>query len=323
MNRRDMLKGTGAGLATILAAAAGLPSAGAAETASPASLDRLLEPYLAEYKLPALAAAVVKDGRIVTAGAVGTRRLGTDNPVGIDDRFHIGSDTKAMTALLAAMLVEQGKLRWDTTVAEVFPELAGTMAPQVGSIRLDQLLSHTSGIPSDNDAQDKLVLQSYGQTELNLDEMRYWIVERVVAMPLQSAPGERFDYANMGYVLAGAIVERLNRSTWEEVVATRIFDSLGLETAGFGPQASLGRIDAPLGHRPLPDGTVKAMLAGPNGDNPEMIGPAGTVHLSILDFAAWAGWNAGEGKRGPALVSAEALRKLHTPVVDIPPRPDA
>ena len=96
-----------------------------------------------------------------------------------------------------------------------------------------------------------------------------------------------------------------------------------LTTAGFGPQASLGRIDAPLGHRPLPDGTLKAMLAGPNGDNPEMIGPAGTVHLSILDFAKWAGWNAGEGKRGPALVKPETLRKMHTPVVDIPPRPDA
>ena len=65
------------------------------------------------------------------------------------------------------------------------------------------------------------------------------------------------------------------------------------------------------------------MLAGPNGDNPEVLGPAGTVHLSILDFAAWAGWNAGEGKRGPALVKPETLRKMHTPVVDIPPRPDA
>jgi hypothetical protein len=54
-----------------------------------------------------------------------------------------------------------------------------------------------------------------------------------------------------------------------------------------------------------------------------MLGPAGTVHLSILDFAKWAGWNTGEGKRGPALVSPETLRKLHTPVIDIPPRPDA
>ena len=54
----------------------------------------MLEPYLAQNKLPALAAAVVKDGNIVAAGAVGTRRLGTDNPVGLDDRFHIGSDTR-------------------------------------------------------------------------------------------------------------------------------------------------------------------------------------------------------------------------------------
>jgi CubicO group peptidase (beta-lactamase class C family) len=322
MNRRSVIKS--AGLATLLSIAAVRSTAiAAAAEQERASLDAMLKPYLDKYGLPAIAAAVVKDGNTVAAGAVGTRRVGTNIPVGIDDRFHIGSDTKAMTALLAAMLVEESKLRWDTTVADVFPKLTGKMAPQVGGIRLDQLLSHTSGIPGDNDAQDKLVMDSYGQTELNLDEMRYWIVERLVAMPLQSPPSERFAYANLGYVLTGAIVERLYRSTWEQLVATRIFDPLGLKTAGFGPQATLGHIDAPLGHRPLPDGTLKAMLAGPNGDNPEMIGPAGTVHLSILDFATWAGWNTGEGKRGPALVKPETLRKLHTPVVDIPPRPDA
>ena len=59
------------------------------------------------------------------------------------------------------------------------------------------------------------------------------------------------------------------------------------------------------------------MLAGPDGDNPAIIGPAGTVHLSILDFAAWAIWNAGEGRHGPALVRPETLRKLHTQVIEI------
>jgi CubicO group peptidase (beta-lactamase class C family) len=332
MNRRDMLKSAGAGLVTVMAAAGppGTEATAAFATADtpPAPLDATLEPYLAQYRLPALAAAVVKDGNIVAAGAVGTRRLGTDNPVGLDDRFHIGSDAKAMTALLAAMLVEQGKLRWESTVAEVFSELAGTVAsqggaPQVGSIRLDQLLSHTSGIPSDTEADEKLLLDSYAQTGLNLDELRYWIVKHLVAQPLPSAPGERFAYANMGYLLVGAMIERVAGATWEELVATRIFDPLELDTAGFGPPASLGRIDAPLGHRPMPDGTAKPMLAGPNGDNPEVMGPAGTVHLSILDFAAWAGWNAGDGKRGPALVKPETLRKMHAPVVDIPPRPDA
>jgi CubicO group peptidase (beta-lactamase class C family) len=320
MDRRELI---------LSAAAAGLLTAAAARKAAiaadnpPASLDDALKPYLAKYELPALAAAVVKEGDTIAAGAVGTRRVGTNIPVGINDRFHIGSDAKAMTALLAAMLVEAGRLQWDSTIVEVFPELAGTMAPQVGGMRLDQLLSHTSGIPSDNDKLDKLLIDSYAQPELNLDEMRYWIVKRLMAMPLQSPPGERFAYSNMGYALAGAIVERLNGSTWEELVATRIFDPLGLKTAGFGPQSSLGRVDAPLGHRKLPDGTLKAMLAGPNGDNPEMLGPAGTVHLSILDFAKWAAWNAGEGKRGPALVKPETVRKMHMPVVRIPSRPDA
>jgi hypothetical protein len=71
------------------------------------------------------------------------------------------------------------------------------------------------------------------------------------------------------------------------------------------------------------DGKAKAMLAGPNGDGPAVIGPAGIAHMSILDFAAWAGWNAGEGKRGPALVRPETMRKLHTPVISMPERKNA
>ena len=116
------------------------------------SLDGILTPYLARYDLPALAAAVVQDGKIIASGAVGTRRAGAAIPVTINDRFHIGSDTKAMTALLAAMLVEENKLRWDSTVAEVFPELSATMNPGLRGVTLEQLLSHTSGIPSDNQA---------------------------------------------------------------------------------------------------------------------------------------------------------------------------
>lgn len=325
MNRRDLMKSTG--MAAVLIAATPPKDGNAASSGEPAGQARplglTLEPYLARYNLPALAAAVVKNGEITAAGAVGNRRAGTSTPVAPDDKFHIGSDAKAMTALLAAMLIEAGKLDWSSTIADIFPELAGTMAADVKGVRLDQLLSHTSGIPSDNDANEKLLLQSFTQNELNLDELRYWVAKQLLAQPLQSPPGERFAYSNMGYMVAGAIIERVAGATWEELVATRVFNPLGLATAGFGPQARLGRVDAPLGHRIRPDGTLKPMLAGPNGDNPEVIGPAGTVHLSIRDFAVWAGWNAGQGRRGPALVSADTMRKLHTPVIDIPPRPDA
>ena len=287
-----------------------------------ASLDDALRPFLMRHGLPALAAAVVRGGEVIAAGAVGTRRAGADAPVTIDDRFHIGSDTKAMTSLLAGTLVEQGAIRWDSTVSDVFPELAAGMAVGItGGLRtvtLKQLLSHTGGIQGPGEAFSRVLAGSGAQGDLNLDELRYRMVREWCGQPLAADPGTTFGYSNMGYVIAGAMLERVAGRMWEELVVERIFDPLGLRTAGFGPQASLGRTDAPLGHVVRPDGTLRPMLAGPAADNPAVLGPAGTVHLSILDFAAWAAWNVGEGRSGPALVRPDTLRKLHARVVDIP-----
>ncbi len=304
------------GICVILALFCSIRSAGAYS-----SLDAMLEPYLEKYQLPALAAAVVQNGEIVAAGATGTRRAGAKIPVSLDDRFHLGSDTKAMTSLLAATLVESGKLRWDSTVAEIFPELAEKMNPALRKVTLQQLLSHTSGIPGDNDEFGTLLGKTMFQ-DGNLDEMRYWLVQQWSPLPLESSPGEKFAYANMNYVIAGAMIERTAGKTWEELITELIFEPLGLKSAGLGPQATLGRINATLGHIYI-DGKLKAFLSGPNGDNPPIIGPAGNAHMSVLDFARWAGWNAGEGKRGPKLVRAETLKKLHTPVISMPPKQDA
>ena len=165
------------------------------------------------------------------------------------------------------MLVEGGKIRWDSTVVEIFPEPVAAMDSNVKAVTLEQLLSHTSGIPSDNDVHMKLLQQSFAQEHKNLDEVRYWVIGELVRQPLQSKPGTKFAYANMGYILAGAMLERVSGKTWEELIVERVFNPLGLKSAGLGPQSTLGRVDAPLGHVPLPDGTVKSMLAGPYGDH--------------------------------------------------------
>src|SRR5438067_1025534 len=135
MNRRELIARTGAG-AVLLAAG----ESRAAEARRDASLDPVLQPYLGKYGLPALAAAVVLKGRITAAGAVGARRAGTQSPVSLQDRFHIGSDTKAMTALLAAMLVEAGKLRWESTVVDIFPELSGTIVPALKPVTAEPFI---------------------------------------------------------------------------------------------------------------------------------------------------------------------------------------
>jgi CubicO group peptidase (beta-lactamase class C family) len=285
------------------------------------SLDALLVPFLARYELPAVAAAVVKGGKVVAVGAVGTRKAGAKIPVTVNDRFHLGSDTKAMTALLAAMFVEEGKIRWNSTVSEVFPEFSTKIDPGLRRVTLEQLLSHTSGIPSDNAVFGDLLAKSMLQ-DGNLDELRYWLVQQWIVQPLESEPGTKFAYANMNYVIVGAIIERVAGKTWDELITERVFAPLGLRSAGLGSQATLGKIDAPLGHVVI-DGRTKPFLAGPNGDNPPIIGPAGIAHMSVLDFARWAGWNAGEGKRGPKLVQPETLKKLHTPVISMPDKKDA
>jgi CubicO group peptidase (beta-lactamase class C family) len=285
------------------------------------SLDNALHPYLDAYGLPALAAAVAVKGEIAAAGAVGVRRVGTSIPVTLNDRFHIGSDTKAMTALLAGMLVEEGKLRWDITPAEVFPDWAPGMDAGFKSATLAQLLSHSAGVPTDNEGMGELIDQALSQSG-NLDALRGRLVRELSKKPLASPPGARFEYSNMGYVTAGAMLERVTGKTWEELIVERVFTPLGLVTAGLGPQSSLGRVDAPLGHA-LRDGRVKAFLAGPNGDNPSLIAPAGIAHMSILDFCRWAAWNAGEGKRGPALVRPETLRTLHAKHIALTPPEDA
>lgn len=95
---------------------------------APASTTQALESIRKKHDLPALAVVVVKDGRICDRAAAGVRKWGESAPVTTNDIFHIGSCTKAMTATLTAMLIEEGKLRWDSTLAELLPELKGKCA---------------------------------------------------------------------------------------------------------------------------------------------------------------------------------------------------
>ncbi len=286
-------------------------------------LDSYLTEIRNDYGLPALAAAVVKDGHIISAAAVGSRVLGRSIPVTIDDRFHIGSNTKSMTATLAGMLVEEGKLRWDSRVGEVLEDEVAGMSASLAAATLEQLLSHSSGIPSDDETILDLYFSvdafDYNLTDLRLNLLNQW-KENEVSVP----EGSPFQYSNLGYVIAGMMIEKVTGLAWEQVIYEHIFTPLEMKTAGLGVQATYGLIDAPVGHRIEADGTATPMLWGAAADVPQVIAPAGNAHMSILDYSKWASWNAGKGMRAPAIVSPETLQyiqstKVDTPVRDNPP----
>ncbi len=305
------------GSASLIGALLSLP----AMAASPADLNDLLRPIQEEFKLPGLFAAVTKGGEIVAAGAVGERAAGSGVAVAVDDRIHIGSDGKAMTATVAGSLVDGGQLRWDSTIGEALGEEVPGLNPALAAVTLEQLLSHSSGIPSDTPEMMDLYFNAdafdYSPTTLRLMAIDAW-KDHAPVVP----EGSPFQYANFGFMIAGAMMEAVTGEPWEMLVRERIYEPLGLESAGFGPPATPGLIDAAVGHSVNDDGVIEPRLSGTWTDLPPLLAPAGSNHMSILDFARWADWNAGKGLRGPQLVEPSTLAYIHAEKLRTPRRPD-
>ena len=114
-------------------------------------LQHFLEQTLAAARekdhLPAVAGLIQIDGKLVAEAALGVRALGHPEAVTTNDRWHIGSDTKAFTATLIARLVEQGVMHFDDTLAASFPAFAEAIDPAYRKVTVTQLLSHTAGLP--------------------------------------------------------------------------------------------------------------------------------------------------------------------------------
>jgi CubicO group peptidase (beta-lactamase class C family) len=265
-----------------------------------------LEKIRARHQLPALAALAMIGGEVRANGAVGLRRLGGTEAVTRNDKWHIGSCTKSMTATLAAMLVERGQLRWDTRVGEVFPELRESMEPTWVPVTLEMLLSHRSGAPGE--APENLWRNARAQVGSPMEQRMSFVNGLLLRRP-ESPPGTRYIYSNQGYAIAGAMLERVTRKPWEELMRRELFGSCNLTSSGFGAPAAPGRVDQPWGHA---GAEMMPVEPGPQADNPPAIGPAGTVHATLTDFARYAALHAVGDRMGTLFLKRDGFRKLHT-----------
>lgn len=266
-----------------------------------AAVTRVLEAIREQHGLPALAAAVVTSAGLQYVGAVGVRKWGVQTPVGLGDLWHLGSDTKAMTAALAARLVERGALSWETTPAAVFTELAADFRPEYREVTLLHLLSHRAGLRANLDWGK---LSRHGTVR----EQRLEAVRQGFSARPEAAPGAAFLYSNLGYVVAGAMIERVMDTSWEEALATEILRPLAMRSAGFGGVGTPGQLDQPWGHssRGQPVATN-----GPMADNPPVLGPAGRMHCTLDDWGRFIA-DLLRGLRGeaPALLTPASYRMV-------------
>jgi CubicO group peptidase (beta-lactamase class C family) len=133
-------------LGLVLVAACGSMPPAVVPDAGPVDLAQELAPIASQQGMPALAALAADDVAILGQGVTGVRKLGDPTPATPHDRWHLGSDTKAMTATLVAGAVEAGTLGWDTTIAQAFPGM--TIDPGYRDVTIAQLLSHVGGAPA-------------------------------------------------------------------------------------------------------------------------------------------------------------------------------
>jgi CubicO group peptidase (beta-lactamase class C family) len=271
--------------------------------AGPRDVSALLAPIIKQADIPGMAAAVIEHDRVVAIGCSGVRERGKSDAITASDQFHLGSDTKAMTATLIAMLVEEGKLKWTTTVGESFTDIP--MDPHWKPITLEQLLWHRGGVPMD--LSEDWLWEHLWQFKGTPTEARMALVTGVLKHP-PKFPG-KYSYANGGYAMAGAMAERVTGRSWEDLMREKLFVPLGMTSAGFGAPGTKDAIDEPRGHKE--DGTP--VEPGPGADNPVAIGPAGIVHCTISDWAKFVILHL-RGDLGDAkLIKPESFKKLHEP----------
>lgn len=248
--------------------------------------------------MPGLVAGCVTRDGVELLGCAGVRRREEEAPLTVDDRMHLGSCTKAITATLAAVLVAEGKLKWDSTIGQVLGQEEGEMDSGWRDVTLEQLLRHRGGAPARARPQDWAT--AWNCTEAP-HKCRQAFVRALLSQPPAQSPGTHV-YSNQGYAIAGYLCETVAGKPYETLVAERLFAPLGIQDYGFGAPVTTV-LSSPSGHRA--DGTPD------NGDNPSAIAPAGRVHMPVREWMKFLAFHVG-AKPPPELEGAAGeLAHLH------------
>jgi len=282
-------------------------TAGVARAAAPVVPAALLTDTLKATGTPALAGLVVTPTGVPYLQAAGLRRANGADAVTVADKWHLGSNTKAMTAAVYGRLVELGKAKWGATIPELFPGLA--VDPAWRATPIEHLMAHRGGLV-DAGLMDEAWLGAAYPDRRPLPEQRMAMARTAFSKPPQGKVGD-FSYANADYVIVGAAIERITGKPWETAIQDLLWKPLRATSAGFGAP----RGAQPWGHLPPffgGDGKPRPVdPSTPDADNPPALGPAGTAHMAMGDYARWLRLFL---TGGGGVLKPQTIRKLTTPL---------
>jgi CubicO group peptidase (beta-lactamase class C family) len=272
---------------------------------TPLTLERLLNQVMREYELPGMAAARITTDSIESVVA-GVRRLGSGAKIEPDDYFHIGSNTKAMTADIIAKLVEEGKLSWSSKAADIIPGLDDSVNVGFADITITQVLTHRAGIQAFTDGNEFLALPDFsGSGREQGEQFARWLLKRPPTYDSGS-----FHYSNAGYAIAGVMAEVVTDKTYQELLGEVLFDPLEIDGKLGWP--ALTDPAQPWGHY---EEAGEMIPHDPHDEYaiPVWMAPAGDMSMSIEDYAVFVQWHLRALRGMPTILSAQSFTALHTP----------
>jgi len=265
--------------------------------------DAYVQQAVADWEAPGLAIAVVKDGEVVFVRGYGVRELGRAEPVDEHTLFAIGSTTKAMTAALVGMLVDEGELGWDDPVQDHLPWFR-VRDPWVSrELTVRDLLTHRAGLPNAD-------FLWYGQ-----DNPPREVLERMRFVSQETSMRSAFTYQNVMYAAAGELVAEVAGEPWPVVLRQRLLEPLGMDDTLATAEHLADRPNAASPHDRV-DGRITVI----GNASVDAVAPAGSVWSSVADMAEWMRFLLeGKTRDGAELLKKETLEELFEPQTLVDP----
>lgn len=268
-----------------------------AQQAPGAEFDEYVNKAIKDWGVPGVAIAIVKDDRIVFAKGFGVRELNKPEPVDTHTLFAIGSSSKAFTAASIAMLVDEGKLKWDDPATKHLPGFQLFDPYSTRELTITDLLSHRSGLTRGD-------LLWYGSSY-----DRNEVLRRVRYLKPSWSLRSRYGYQNIMFLAAGQIIPSITGKTWDEFVRERIFTPLGMKSSN----TSIKWFTAG-GNVATPHAKINDKLQVVTWRNIDNIAPAGSINSNVEDMAQWVRLHLGGGSyQNQRLLSAAAIKEMQMP----------
>jgi len=258
-----------------------------------------MKTVMTDFNLAGAGIAVIRGGKTVYARGFGLRDVMAQKPMTPETLFAIGSTTKAMTATVMGMLVDEGRLAWDAPVRDYLPWFALSDPDISRRITVRDLITHRSGLPRHD------LLWYNHQTD-----DRAIIIRRLAHVPFSADLRQKFQYNNLMFQTAGYLAGHVAECSWEELVSERLFKLLGMPRSNFDVEVSVQDDDHAEPYREDDDQELKHIPFR----RIVLSGPAGSVNSSVNEMARWVAFNLNGGRVGERrLINETTLSEILAP----------